>query len=69
MKRIASKTVTDTLALAMEGADQMKNVVVLYETIEAEDKEKPAFGMYVNEDVTLETFNYMLDNAKHWIFG
>ena len=62
---IASKDVTDTLVKALENADRMKNVVIVYET---QDTCENAGGILTNKEVTMATMNYLLDLAKSWIF-
>ena len=62
--RIASKSVTDTLARAMENADKMRNVVVLYDT--PEDCDEPG-GVFIQEDVAFSSILWLLEQAKKWI--
>jgi phenylpyruvate tautomerase PptA (4-oxalocrotonate tautomerase family) len=62
--RLASKSVTDVLAKAMENADKMRTVVVIYDT--PEDAEYPG-GIFVQEDTTLSSILWMLEQAKKWI--
>jgi hypothetical protein len=64
-EHIARKDVTDTLAHAMESADKMRHVIVIYETIESEDS---AGGVISSDEVTLSKMNYLLDMGKKWIF-
>lgn len=66
MERIAAPTVTECLARAMENADKMKNVIVLYESCEGDPS--PG-GIMMNDDATLAMMNYLLDLAKSWIFS
>jgi hypothetical protein len=65
-EHIACQDVTDTLAHAMESADKMRHVIVIYETIESEDS---SGGVISNDDVTLSKMNYLLDMGKKWIFS
>lgn len=65
IERIASKDVTDTLARAMENADRMKSVVVIYET---QDGAESPGGVMCNDNATIAQMNYLLDLAKKWIF-
>ena len=58
-------SVTDTLVRAMESAERMKHVIVLYETKDGDDS--PG-GVMTQPNVTLAQMNYLLDLAKHWIF-
>jgi len=60
------KSVTDTLMRAMEHADNMKQVIVLYET--HEDCKTSTGGVFTQEDVTLSKINWLLDLGKHWLF-
>lgn len=64
--KVVDKTVTDTLARAMENADRMKNVIVLYET--HDDADAPG-GFFASEESTIALINYLLDLGKHWIFN
>lgn len=64
MQRIATKDVTDTLALAMENADRMKHCLIIYETIEGESC---AYGFMSNEEADLKTANYMCDIFKSYV--
>jgi hypothetical protein len=63
-KRLASKSVTETLARAMECADDMDLVVVIYQTKEGC---KSPGGVFIQEDTTFSSINWMLDQAKRWI--
>lgn len=56
--RLATRDVTDTIAHAMEHADEMKTVVILYET--KEGVEHPG-GMIIQEDITVSKVSWMLD--------
>jgi hypothetical protein len=68
-QRIASKSVTDSIAKAMENADKMKKCVIIYEvTEEIEAAENITYGVIVPEDQTLEAINYLLDVGKRWVF-
>jgi hypothetical protein len=62
--RLASKSVTDVLAKAMENADKMRTVVVIYDT--PDDCEEPG-GLFIQEDVTFSSILWMLEQAKKWI--
>jgi hypothetical protein len=66
MKRINCDSVTEALIRAMEYADKMKHVVILYESKEEEDH--PG-GFFTQDDVTLANINFLLDKVKFWIFG
>jgi hypothetical protein len=65
MERFDCETVTDTIARAMENAEKMKSVVILYESVEGE---KSAGGIITQGNMTLATLNYLLDLGKRWIF-
>lgn len=64
-RRINHNTVTAALMDAMEHADTMQRVVILYDTKDGEDH---SGGIFAQEDMTLSQMNFMLDRAKHWIF-
>jgi hypothetical protein len=62
--RIASKSVTDTIARAMEEADRIKVIVIVYETLDGDDS--PG-GLLLQDDVEFSTINWLLDQAKKWV--
>jgi hypothetical protein len=66
MEKLAEKTVTETLARAMERADRMSHVIVIYETLEGEEV---TGGILVDDAFTLAGMNYLFDLGKKWIFG
>jgi hypothetical protein len=67
-KRIlGGKSVTDTLMSAMENAERMKHVIVLYET--QHDNKRASGGIYTQDDMTLAQINWLLDMGKHWLWG
>jgi hypothetical protein len=61
---LASKSVTDTIATAMENADKMKTVLIIYESKDGEDV--PG-GILVQDDVSFSSLNWLVDQAKRWI--
>ena len=65
-KRINCSSVTETLMRATEQADRMEFVVVLYET---HDSEETPGGLITQKDVTLAEVNWLLDQAKVWLFS
>lgn len=65
IQHIAAKNVTECLAHAMENADKMKHVMVIYET--HDDDPNPG-GWHSTEGMTIATMNYLLDLGKKWIF-
>ena len=67
-KRIlADKSVTETLMRAIENADGMKHVIVLYET--QHDNKASSGGIYTQDEMTLAQINWLLDMGKHWLWG
>jgi hypothetical protein len=65
MKHIADKSITETLVRALENADRMKHVIVIFETIDSD----PCSGFIFSDgETTLAQMNYMLDCGKQWIF-
>ena len=67
-KNIAThKSVTDTLMRAMECAEEMKNVIVIYET--HEDSHSASGGILTQEEVPLSKINWLLDLGKSWLFS
>lgn len=71
MERIVCNDVTDTLIQAMEKSDRMKSVVVIYETTEEYEKAHEGFnyGIFHNNNATVEKLNWMVNVAKNWMFG
>lgn len=55
-------TVTDAIALAMENADEMATVVILYEG-------KDGTGFITDGSVDLKTANFLADSLKAWIMS
>ena len=66
LERKNSDTVTDTLMRAMEHAEDMKHVVVLYTS--KDDVSHPG-GVFTQDDMTLSEMNWLLDLGKSWIFS
>lgn len=66
IKRLASKEVTDVLIDAMEHADDMAVVCVIYEN---KEECESAGGMFMQSDTTLSHVNWMIDQAKRWLVG
>ena len=64
MKRLSCSTVSATLIEAMEHADEMENVLVLYD-----GKGEPSLsGMFTSENLDTKTVNYMIDCFKAWLW-
>lgn len=59
------KSVTDTLMKAMEKADDMKQVIVIYET--HEDNKSASGGIFTQDEMTLSKINWLLDMGKKWV--
>lgn len=64
MKRINKDTATDCLLEAMEHADEMQHVIVIYETKEGN---KNTHGAIVTKDSTLAQLGFLLDVTKSWL--
>lgn len=66
MHRIKANSITEAIAEAMEKADDMENVVILYQN-------KPGveinFGFITDPNSTVATTNWMVDMFKHWLLG
>lgn len=61
-------SVTDTLMKAMERADRMRTVVVIYDTTDEYEKEsRVTEGVICQDDVKCSVINWMLDQAKRWL--
>jgi hypothetical protein len=64
LQKLASKDVTDTLAMAMEHADRMKNILIIYETV---DGDEHGAGFMQNDELDLKSANYMCDIFKSYV--
>lgn len=63
IKRVAPKTVTDTLAEAMEQADRFKHVLIIAETVEGDELSQMLFA---NEEITLAQLHYLASIVQQW---
>lgn len=59
--------VTDTIAKAMENADKMKTVIIIYETYE--DNKTSTGGVLTQENASLSQMNWLIDMAKWWLLN
>lgn len=66
MKRINKDTATDCLLEAMEHADEMQHVIVIYETKEGNNN---THGAIVTKDSTLAQLGFLLDVTKSWLIS
>lgn len=68
-EKIAAKDITEALATAMERADKMRTVIVIYDTTEEYEKESggKTHGVIINDDCTLSAANFLLDIGKKWV--
>jgi len=62
----STQSVTDVLIKALENADRMKTVIVIYET---KDDEKNSHGVIVQNNSTAAGTNWLLDIAKNWLMN
>lgn len=67
LQRIASKDVTDSIARAMEKADDMKSVIIIYE-LRDDYEGRATHGVIIPDDLTMAGANYLMDVGKRWIF-
>lgn len=63
-QKICESSVTEAIAKAMENADRMKQVVIIYET---NDDQDTSHGVICQGNITREKTNYLLDIAKEWV--
>lgn len=63
ISKIATRNLTEAIAKAMEQADRIKRVIIIYET---KDDEPTSHGVIMPGDMTLAEANYLLDMAKRW---
>ena len=59
--------VTSTIARAMECADKMRTVVILYETYE--DNKSSTGGVITQDTATLSQINWLVDMGKAWLMN
>lgn len=59
--------VTDTIAKAMENADKMKTVIIIYETYE--DNKTSTGGVLTQDSASLSQMNWLIDMAKWWLMN
>lgn len=66
VKRIQATSVTDAIASAMEKAEDMESVIILYQN-------KPhcevSFGFITDPDTSVATTNWLVDTFKAWLLG
>jgi len=60
-------SVTDALMHAMERAEDMQQVIVLYET--KETVKTSSGGIFTCDDVTLSKINWLIDMGKQWLWN
>jgi len=66
----AGQSATDTLMKAMEKADRMRTVVVVYDTTDEFEKDTGITGgVIVQDETTVSSINWMIDQAKRWLLG
>jgi hypothetical protein len=66
----AGQSATDTLMKAMEKADRMRTVVVVYDTTDEFEKDTGITGgVIVQDDTKVSSINWMIDQAKRWLLG
>lgn len=58
--------VTETIASAMEHADKMEHVLIIYQN--KEDAEI-SYGFFQNDAMQVQTANYLCDVFKSWIIN
>jgi hypothetical protein len=69
MKRIISNTVTETLMKVLENADDVDQIVILCRHKGLEDTDNAHYSIQHNEDLTLESVNWLIDTYKAWLFS
>lgn len=63
LKRVACSTVTDALISATEMAEEIGHVVIIYERTNGDPG-----GFICNESMDASKMNWLLDQAKHWLW-
>ena len=69
MRRIQCSSVTNTLAEAMEHADEMANVLVLAWHKDDVGKEKGTGRLFSDSDLTIADCALMILQFSHWLAG
>jgi hypothetical protein len=65
VKRIVKNNVTEALMDAMEKADDMESVIILYHNKPETPK---GIGMITNDDCSVSRANFLVDAFKAWLF-
>ena len=63
IKRVVCNTVTEALIRATEEAEDMGHVAIVYEKANGDPG-----GLFADEKMDLKTLNWLLDQAKDWIW-
>lgn len=67
-ERIKCTTVTDTIAHAMENAENIDQILILYRE-KSDDGENATYGHISNDGMTQGESNFLVDAFKAWMFG
>jgi hypothetical protein len=65
MKRISKGSVTEALMEAMEKADELDQVLILYRYKDSGDTEH--LGCSSNDELTVRDGNWLVDVYKNWV--
>ena len=57
---------SEAIASAMEHADDMESILILYET---KDGCEQSTGSFENEELTVGAALFLLETYKHWLLG
>lgn len=66
MKRIVKDNVTDALMDAMEKANEMESVIILYHN---KPEAAKGIGMITNDDCSVARANFLVDAFKAWLMN
>ncbi len=66
MQRIKCNSVTEALVDAMEKADEMEHVLILYQTKREYDKNSGSFN---DASLTINEANWIIDKFKYWMLA
>lgn len=64
MDKLECHSPTEALIKALEKADKMKYVAIVYETLDGESK---PYGIIIQQDMTVAQVNYLVDVIKCYL--
>jgi hypothetical protein len=68
VKRITSNSVSTALMTVLEDAENLDQVLILYRYKDSTE-DNAHYAFHHNEDMTLESCNWLVDHFKAWVIG